>query len=76
MTVPLAFLLFGLGTPVAVATFAFLTVKDRDPTRPRMFTVIRNVIVTLACLVSLIPAILTTYGVFWVIDVHNLWLKP
>lgn len=77
MTAPGAFLLWGCGTPLIVTGLAIAVFTTFDvPTASFWQKAIPRVLAILACLIAFVPLVLTTYGVYWVIQTRNLWLKP
>lgn len=77
MEAPFQFLLFGCGTPVLVCGFVFATVYTSGPLRGHWLVRFAWwMSLAVACLLSFAPAILTTFGLHWVIAERQLWVKP
>ena len=80
MGLPLAFLVFGAGTPACVIVMAVIGAMRmyREPRgkHGRSMDPIKTVALVAACLLSLLPMALTTVGVWWVVRSHHLWIEP
>ena len=78
MLAPLALLFYGCGTPAVVlglAIFRFLAECGSRHSVLRCRIVFRATLVV-ACLMSFVPTVLTTYGFYWVITTRHLRLEP
>ena len=77
MNWPLQFILYGCGAPVLAACVA-LEVFKRTKNSPRRFhdRIAPRAVVLVICVTSVVPLLLTTVGMHWVIQEWELWLKP
>jgi hypothetical protein len=77
MEAPIAFVLFGCGTPALVIGLGFyIFKKSKEPGSVNREAMIARTLICIAGVLSLLPTFLTTYGSFWVIKTRHLWLEP
>jgi hypothetical protein len=72
---PVEFLFFGLLPLVFSFATSFVTFKVHQ-SRQGSDCIVPRIVMTIACLISIVPFLLTTVGMYWVIHEHKLWIKP
>jgi hypothetical protein len=77
MAAPIIFLIFGCGTPVLVVGLAlYIFKKSKEVGLLFREVMAARTIACIAGILSLLPAFLSTYGLYWVIETRHLWMEP